>query len=135
MKTLVCLTAFLLAGALMAQTPAVASAPSSIEAQTIVDALAQSNDHVWSLYLLGMAQLVVALATLALLFNLRSLAFVFLILYGTVVLSVPFYIPTAFQNAFGFAIILMAFVGLISRLLMVKRKARSSEDNTPDSKA
>lgn len=123
MKTRILLGLLLLGAAigLQAQTPTGAT---TSEAQAVVDALSQSKDHVWSIYLLGMTQLIAALATLALVFNLRSLAFFFLIFYGTVVLSVPYYIPSAFQSTFGISIIILAFVGLVSRLLLLSPKKR-----------
>lgn len=132
MKTWILALTLLCSLTLHAQAPATATtAPTTTEAQAVVDALVQSKDHVWSIYLLGMAQLVAALVTLALLFNLRSLAFLFLIFYGTLVLSVPFYIPTSFQTTFGIAIVLMAFVGLITRLMLFKREPRARATPAP----
>jgi len=120
-------TALSLCAQTAAPSPAPVSAATTSEAQAVVDALSQSKDHVWSIYLLGMAQLIAALATLCLLFNLRSLAFLFLVFYGTVILSVPYYIPNAFQSTFGISIVILAFIGLLSRLLMIKPKARQTD--------
>ena len=110
-------------GALALAAHAQSTAITTTEAQSVVDALGQSQKHWWSVYMLGMAQVAAALATLSLLLKMRTLAFLFLIFYGTLILGVPYYIPTIFQSVFGIAITLMAFVGLMMRLMLMQKKA------------
>lgn len=114
---------------LQAQSASPTPAPVNVtttEAQALMDALGQSEKHWWSLYMLAMAQVAAALVTLSLLFNMRSLAFLFLIFYGAIVLGTPYYIPATFQSLFGIAIVVMGVIGLLTRMMLMGRKPTSA---------
>lgn len=70
---------------------------------------------------LAYAQVAIFLATLFLLLNLRSLAFLALIGYGALILNVPFNIPTQFKYFFSIATIILGIVGLLARIFVLKR--------------
>ncbi len=97
------------------------------EAQAIADAWQQTSDHTLSLYMLAFCQLVITAAALSLVFNMRSLAFLFLFAYGLIVINVPYYIPVTIKTAFGFAIILTSAIGLICRFFVAGRYLLSAK--------
>ena len=94
------------------------------EAQYLSDARSQTLlEHVSQLNL-AYAQLAAAGAALFLLCNLRSLAFHCLIGYGVAILNVPYYIPAKFKFICGGAVLLLAAVGLLTRLLLLKPREK-----------
>jgi hypothetical protein len=93
------------------------------EAQAFFDAYSQTMQHGISQLHLAYAQVAAGLATLFLLLNMRSVAFLFLIGYAVAILNTPYYVPTDFKYFFGIAIIIMSIIGLLSRLLLLKKPA------------
>jgi hypothetical protein len=91
------------------------------EAQAVADAWQQTSDHTLSFYMLAYCQLIITGAALSLVFNMRSLAFLFLFAYGLIVINVPYYIPVTIKTIFGFAIVLVSAIGLICRFFVAGR--------------
>lgn len=96
------------------------------EAQAFLETSRQQELEGISQLHLAYAQLMAGLTALAILFNLRSVALVFLIGYGAFILNVPFHIPTVFQNVFGYGIIFISIIGLAARLILL-RKSKPAE--------
>lgn len=114
---------FLAAGLFAQSTPATSTAtPATVEAQAWVDASGQANLEGLSQLNLAYSVIMVGCATLCLVLNLRSLAYVFLVGYGAFILNVPYHIPSRIQFIVGLAIIFMAVIGLLTRLLLLTKK-------------
>jgi hypothetical protein len=114
MKRLTVFLMVMVAGVLCAQATNELTTP---EAQALQAATEQSERSWWSVWLLGEAQMAAAAVALSLLINLRTLAYVFLLIYGLIVLNIPYYIPDKFKLFFGLAIIVMSVVGISLKLL------------------
>ena len=93
------------------------------EAQAFFDAYSQTMQHGISQLHLAYAQVAAGLATLFLLLDMRSMAFVCLVGYAVAILNVPYYVPDKFKYFFGIAIIVMSVIGLLNRLLLLKKPA------------
>ena len=102
------------------------------EAQTLRDAAHEKGKEVLLTYLLAQAQLYAAIATLCLVFNLRTLTFLFLIVYGCTMFFAPYYISSSIK-ALDIAIVILSVVGILGQLLFFRKKSADPLKNSPKS--
>ena len=91
--------------------------PTAAEAQAFYDAYEQTAQHTASQYLIAYSLLTVLGAAFFLLLNLRTLSYLCFIGYGTLILNTPYYIPDSPKFIFGFCIIFVGVIGILTRLL------------------
>ncbi len=96
------------------------------EAQAVLEANTQRQQHWWSTYNIAMQQLAILLAAISLAFNVRSAAFVFFIIFAIFGLKTPYYIPTAFKNFADVGILIVAILGILARFFFFRSKAKES---------
>jgi hypothetical protein len=93
------------------------------EAQSIYEALYESQEHVVSFYMMMYAEFALAIGVLCLVLNFRSGMFVFLIIHAVILINTPYYV-TKMSQLFQFLIIVVSTVGLLMRLLALGKNSK-----------
>lgn len=103
-----------------------------VEVNAFNDAIEETQLVYWSHLMTAFTLAVVTLIGIFTLLNIRTLAYAGFILYGSLILNIPYYVPVTFQRVFGVATIIIGILGLIIKLVsLIDTKSKKKPSAHP----